>query len=145
MRGYFEIGICGGKFSSNIGTLWRSAYQLGAAGLFVIGHRFQKMSSDTTDAWKHAPLRQYESLEQMLSVRPIDCHLVGIETDGVDIRTYTHPERAIYLLGAEDYGLSNDAKKECARIISIPSIRMVSYNVSVAGSIVMYDRMFRKK
>jgi len=28
---YFGIGIYQGKTESNVGTLWRSAYQLGAA------------------------------------------------------------------------------------------------------------------
>ncbi len=36
---YFEIGIFHPKTKENIGTLWRSAYQLGAAGIFTIGKR----------------------------------------------------------------------------------------------------------
>lgn len=46
MRGYFEIGIYNNKTPSNLGTLWRSAYQLGAAGIFVIGQRYPKQASD---------------------------------------------------------------------------------------------------
>ena len=42
-NGYFGIGICGGKTSENLGTLWRSAWQLGASYCFVIGSRFKKM------------------------------------------------------------------------------------------------------
>lgn len=33
MRGFFEIGIYRGKTPSNVGTLWRSASQMGAARL----------------------------------------------------------------------------------------------------------------
>jgi len=35
--GYFEIGILHPRNSANVGTLWRSAYQLGASGIFIIG------------------------------------------------------------------------------------------------------------
>ena len=41
MRGYFEIGILNGQYSVNYGTLLRSAYQLGAAGIFFIGKKFK--------------------------------------------------------------------------------------------------------
>ena len=58
-RGYFEIGIYQGKTPANLGTLWRSAFQLGAAGIFLIGNRFKKHASDTTSAYRHIPLRQY--------------------------------------------------------------------------------------
>lgn len=47
MSGYFEIGIFHSKTEQNIGTLWRSAYQLGASGIFTIGKRYKEMSSDT--------------------------------------------------------------------------------------------------
>ena len=39
-NGYFGIGICGGKTAANQGTLWRSAYQMGAQYTFMIGARF---------------------------------------------------------------------------------------------------------
>lgn len=39
-RGYFEIGVYHPKTPMNVGTLWRSAYQLGAAGgSIVMYHR----------------------------------------------------------------------------------------------------------
>ncbi len=52
-----------------------------------------------------------------------------------------HPERAAYLLGAEDVGLSQEAQNACAFLTCLPGER--SLNVSVAGSIVMYDRLTR--
>ena len=35
--GYHAIGIVGGKNLDNAGTLWRSAYQLGASFMFTVG------------------------------------------------------------------------------------------------------------
>lgn len=141
MRGYFEIGIFNCKSSQNIGTLWRSAYQTGANGIFTINKRYKKQASDTVKAWKHIPFREFLTFEEFLLSRPKDCFLIGIEQGGSPIQNFIHPERAIYILGSEDNGLPEKIKERCQRIISLDSIRMNSYNVAVAGSIVMYHRM----
>jgi tRNA G18 (ribose-2'-O)-methylase SpoU len=142
MRGYFEIGIFHNKTPSNLGTLWRSAYQLGAAGIFTIGKRYSKQGSDTVKAWRHVPMREYTDFDHFLSCQPLDCLLVAIEMGGKPLTDFSHPERAIYLLGAEDHGLPESVLSKCNNIVSIESINTESYNVSIAGSIVMYHRNF---
>ena len=144
MRGYFEIGIYQGKTPANLGTLWRSAYQLGAAGIFIIGERFKIQSSDTYKAYKHIPLREFRDFDHFQDSRPYDCMLVGVEMGGQSLSGYSHPERAIYLLGAEDTGLPEKVLSECQSVVSLESINTLSYNVAVAGSLVMYDRCFNK-
>ncbi len=42
----FSIGIMGGKVEKNLGTLWRSSYQMGASAVFVIGDRFRSASKN---------------------------------------------------------------------------------------------------
>lgn len=140
-RGFFEIGIFRGKTPANVGTLWRSAYQLGASGIFTVGRRYPKQASDTLQAYRHIPLREYESLEAFVLASPYDCPIVAVEMGGTPLPEFHHPERAIYLLGAEDHGLSKEALARCHRTVSLPSIRTNSYNVAVAGSLVMFDRM----
>lgn len=143
-RGYFEIGIERGKKASNVGTLWRSAFQLGAAGIFTIGRRYPNQCSDTVSAYRHIPQREYENLDAFMLASPFDCPVVGIEMGGTPLPTFFHPERAIYLLGAEDHGLSKAALARCHHVVSLPSIRVNSFNVAVAGSLVMYDRMVKQ-
>jgi len=145
VRGYFEIGIYNCKTPANLGTLWRSAFQLGASGVFVIGNRFHKQASDTVKAWRHIPLRQYNDFEHFLSCRPYDCTLVGVEMGGRELSGYGHPERAIYLLGAEDSGLPKHIREKCQSILSLEAVNTQSYNVAVAGSLVMYHRQFGRK
>jgi len=143
MRGYFEIGVYHSKYEVNIGTLWRSAYQLGAAGIFTIGRRYDTQASDTTKPWRHIPLRHYQSLEHMNESRPYGAMLVGIEMGGMPLAEFEHPERTIYLLGAEDHGLPDVVMAQCQHIVSLESVRQASYNVATAGTLVMYDRIFR--
>ena len=138
---YFEIGVYYPRNSANIGTLWRSAYQLGAAGIFTIGRPYKRQTSDTADTLFHIPLRHYANFEEFLAARPVGAVLVGIEMGGEPLAHFQHPERAIYLLGAEDGGLPPKILKACNSVVAIESERSQSFNLAVAGSIVMYHRL----
>jgi len=141
-RGYFGIGIENAKTQVNMGTLWRSANLYNASFLFTIGKRYQKQCSDTMASHKHLPLYNHADFEAFYEHIPYDCQLVGVELaeSAVSLPRFAHPERAIYLLGAEDNGLSKTALQKCHHLIQIPACKEFSMNVSVAGSIIMYDR-----
>lgn len=143
-RGFFEIGIYRGKSKENVGTLWRSAYQLGASGIFTIGRRYPLQSSDTCGAHKHIPMREYQDIDSFIGALPFGCHIVAVEMGGTSLDKFHHPESAIYLLGAEDVGIQEHVLSRAHHVVSIPSLRSESYNVAVAGSIVMYDRMVKR-
>ena len=138
MRGYCGIGIYGSKTAVNVGTLWRSAGVLGAAFIFTVGKRYPKQASDTIKAYRHIPLWHFETLDDLRV--PHDCPLVGVEQaeKAKTLPTFTHPERAVYILGAEDQGLPKKVLERCHRLVEIPSERCL--NVATAGAIVLYDR-----
>lgn len=140
---YFGIGIYNGKTEANVGTLWRSAYQLGASFIFTIGRRYRKQVSDTVKAWRHVPLLHYDSLDQLAI--PYDCRIVAVEMGGQQLSKFVHPARAIYLLGAEDGGLPAKVLERCHLHTEIEHMlaRTRSFNVAVSGSIVMYDRLVK--
>lgn len=142
-RGFFEIGIFRGKTPANIGTLWRSAYQMGATGIFTIGKRYPQQGSDTVKAFKHIPLREYADWDDFMSKIPCSCPVIGVEMGGKPLPGFTHPESCIYVLGAEDHGIPPKDLARCHHVVSLPSARTESYNVAVAGSLVMYDRMVK--
>lgn len=144
-RGFYGIGIENTKTEMNIGTLWRSAKIFDASFIFTIGRRYKKQASDTLKAWRHIPFYQYDTFEQFYSSMPYDCRLIGIELDrrAKMINNFIHPERCIYLLGAEDNGLSSEALNKCHSIIQLPGEYCL--NVAVAGSIVLYDRLHKYK
>lgn len=139
-RGYFAIGIYNPKKEVNIGTLWRTAYILGAAYVFTVGARYKLQSSDTVKTHRHIPLIHYTDFDDFYEHLPYDAQLVGVELaeKARELSTFTHPQRAIYLLGAEDHGLSEAIMDKCHHLIKLRGA--YSLNVSVAGSIVMYHR-----
>lgn len=139
--GYFGIGIDHCKKVENIGTLWRSAHILGASFIFTIGKRYKRQSADTLKTWQDIPLYHYETAEDFKKAIPFGCQVIGIELDpsSTPLQTFEHPDRCIYLLGAEDHGFTNDAFNVCHKLVQLPGEKCL--NVATAGSIVMYDRI----
>ena len=84
----------------------------------------------------------YKDFDDFTQHRPYGCPLVSVEIadNSHSLPFFSHPERAIYLLGAEDNGLPKDILNRSQAIIQIPAPKPFCLNVAVAGSIVMYDR-----
>ena len=144
-RGFFEIGIFRGKDVKNVGTLWRSASQMGASGIFTVGRRYPNQASDTLKAFRHIPMREFLDMDAFIAGLPHSCPVVAVEMGGRPLAGFVHPESAIYLLGAEDHGIPASALARCHHVISLPSVRTASYNVAVAGSLVMFDRQNKRE
>eukprot|EP00966_Prymnesium_polylepis_P085538 1980378-Prymnesium_polylepis.1 len=64
---------------------------------------------------------------------------------GTPLDEFEHPDRAVYLLGAEDTGLPKSVVHACHQHVALPAERYESYNVAMAGSIVMYDRIAKER
>ena len=144
--GYFEIGVFQPKHWENVGTLWRSAWQLGAAGIFTIGGSKPKHQiTDVLRVDKRIPLRCYDDFDAFLAARPQGAQLVGVEMGGEPLKSFVHPVRAVYLLGSEVDGLPREVLSKCQHVVEIESVNYASFNVAVSGSLVMYHRLINKK
>ncbi|KAB1066842.1 RNA methyltransferase [Tamlana haliotis] len=141
---FFGIGIQNGKTPENLGVLWRTAQNLGASFIFTIGNRYAKQACDTHNAVKSMPYFHYENFDEFCNNLPKGARIVGVELDEIaqDLETFHHPRRCVYLLGAEDHGLSKEAIEKSHFLVKFKS--ELSLNVSVAGSIIMYDRNLSK-
>ena len=138
---YFAIGIYKPKTSHNIGSLWRTAYILGAQYIFLIDKRYKRQGSDVLNTWSRIPLFQFNNFEEFYSAIPYNSQLVGVELDdrADELKEFEHPRRGIYLLGAEDGGLPSEYRERCHHLVKLPG--NYSMNVAVTGSIVLYDRL----
>jgi tRNA G18 (ribose-2'-O)-methylase SpoU len=141
-RGYFAIGVYHPKTEVNIGTLYRTAYLYKAAFVFTVGHRYRIQASDTPKATLHIPLFHFDTIDDLVAHLPNSAPLIGVELDprGEQLPGFDHPERAVYLLGAEDNGLPAHVIDRCHALVEIPTVQPQSMNVATAGSIVLYDR-----
>jgi tRNA G18 (ribose-2'-O)-methylase SpoU len=143
-NGICAIGIIQGKERLNYGTLFRTAQIFEADFVFVVGARYQPQKTDTYCSYRHLPSYSYQNFADFLRHRPYDCSLVSVElcSDAVCLSQFTHPKRAIYLLGSEDYGLPPEILKASDLKVAIHGER--SLNVAVAGSILLYDRVCKR-
>ena len=141
---FFGIGIQNGKTPENLGVLWRTAQNMGASFIFTIGNRYAKQACDTHNAVKSIPYYHYNTFEDFFNNLPKGTRIVGVELtkDAEDLSLFHHPRRCVYLLGAEDHGLSNKAIGKSHFLVKFKST--LSLNVAVAGSIVLYDRSIDK-
>lgn len=139
-KGYCGIGIYRPKTETNYWSLFRTAQILDVDFVFVIGPRYKTHCADTMKAYKHVPTFSYTDFNDFNEHRPFSCELVGIEltSSATEISKFSHPRSAVYLLGAEDVGLSKECLTNCQRVVKLYGDR--SMNVAVAGSIVLYDR-----
>lgn len=156
-RGYFGIGIFNGKDDKNVGVLWRCASIYQANFIFTIGGRYKRDPGDTPNTPRHTPLFQYGQIASfpeeatlvcIEQVRPQDWHRGQVS----DLTDFKHPERAIYLLGAEDHGIPHIILRAAAHIVQIPTPHTIiregktqayPHNVAIAGSLVMHDRYLK--
>lgn len=142
--GYFGIGIECCKTWSNYGALWRTAKILNASFVFLIGKKFKKTFTDPQKSWRSLPVYSYDNFEEFYKNLPFSCVLIGVEMEdsAEPLEHFEHPERACYLLGAEDHGLSRMARERCHKKVKLRGEQ--SMNVAIAGSILLYDRIVKR-
>lgn len=143
LKGYFGIGIENAMQTQNIGTIWRSAQIMGADFIFIIGGNYKRMKTDTIAAHCHIPLFYFENFQDFYKSLPYESKLIGVELDekSIPVSEFKHPKQAVYLLGSEKTGLSEEAKNKCHLLVQLPG--KLSLNVSVAGSLIIYDRLMK--
>ncbi len=146
MRGYFGLGVEGISKPMNAGSLFRTAHAFGAEFVFAIAPAVNLRmirKADTSETAKHVPLYEYPTVEDLQL--PRGCQLVGLEfLDGAtDLPSFTHPERAAYVLGSERGTLSPALLARCSHVVRIPTRFCV--NIAVAAAILMYDRMLTRQ
>lgn len=141
-RGYFAVGIYHPKRELNVGGLWRSASLFGATLVFTVGSRYRHQASDTMRTPSHVPLQHFGDAEDLIAHLPHGCRLVGVELDprARPLGRYVHPERAAYLLGAEDHGLPDHVRDRCHDLVQIETPSAWSMNVASAGTVLLYAR-----
>ena len=97
------------------------------------------MAGDTS-----VPLDEFADWNEFASSTPPGSRLVAIEMGGTPLHDFEHPlGHTTYILGSEDNGLPESVLRACDHHVALPSLRAESFNVAVAGSLVMYDRMVK--
>jgi tRNA(Leu) C34 or U34 (ribose-2'-O)-methylase TrmL len=133
-RGYAAIGLIRPKNLHNEGGVMRAAMCFGAQLVMFQGARFQRQPSNVTRAEKHIPTLHVDNI---CDTTPYNCQKVA-----VDLRDFTHPERAMYIFGPEDGTLGKEVHERCQHVVSIPTAFCL--NLAATVNVVLYDRMLKR-
>ena len=142
MRGYFAIGAEGISKPMNLGALMRTANAFGASFVFSVAAADRvklAYKADTSKTFESVPYYQWGGIADM--ALPKGCQLVGVELteDAVELPEFRHPKAAAYVLGRERGDLTPEMLAKCDHVVKIPTRFCI--NVSLAGALVMYDRV----
>lgn len=142
MRGYFGLCFYQPQHDSNVGSGFRSCYAMGGNFIATIGRKYKKQSTDTCDTCKHIPYYHYLSYEDFIVNKPEGCKIVCVEIaeHARELENFIHPERAVYIVGNENYGIHEKYLKDNL-VVKIKS--KICLNVSCAASIVLSHRVMQ--
>lgn len=144
-RGINGVAIYQPKHDVNVGTLWRSAFLYKANFLATVGRRYTYQASDTSKTTQRIPLIHYADIDDLIEHLPTATPLVGLELAdrAVPLSEFKWPTNSLLLCGAEDFGLPPKVLDRCHHVVQIESPQPWSMNVSVAGSLALYDRYIK--
>lgn len=141
MRGYSVIALDNPKCLANLGGAMRAAQCYGAGLVLIGGPRMPRLGSlvtDTMKAYRHIPVMMVDDLMEHI---PYDCVPVAVDlVEGAKgLITYAHPQRAFYVLGAEDATLGKRILDKCRDKVMVPTNGCM--NLAATVNVLLYDRM----
>lgn len=131
------------KNQGNVGTSLRTASALGIADFFcTIGDRYTRPRSDTIYSNYRHPVFSFKDFETFIESAPQHCQLIAVEQHekAVCLSNFEHPQRALYIFGAEDEGIPKKYLEQIKHKVCLPSPIGISMNLSACASIIMWDR-----
>lgn len=136
----YHVAIENWVHDLNIGTVVRNANAFGAAAVHVVGRRrWNRRGAMVTDRYCH--LHHHPGIDQLAHwAEGLGLQLVGVDnvTGSTPLRAGALPRDCVLLFGTEGSGLSEDARRACAQVRSIPMYGSTrSINAGVASGIAM--------
>lgn len=135
----------------NLGALLRTAEAVGAGGVVLTKNRSAPLSAlvekSAVGATAHISLCRVENLARALDMaKEVGYWIVGFTPDAQDLLyERDFPDKTVVLLGGEENGLRALTRRKCDFLVALPMQgKIQSLNVSVAGSVALYELLRRK-
>ena len=129
----------------NLGTVWRTADALGAAGLILTGACADPFSPKVVRATMGACFRLpvwqggTEAVAQLLKESSIPLYATALREDTEDVRTADLSQAAV-VIGSEGRGVSEELLALCEKTLKIPmEPKCESLNAAIAAAVVLWE------
>jgi tRNA G18 (ribose-2'-O)-methylase SpoU len=144
---FFGVLIENPKVPQNSSIVFRTAVGLGNVDFIgTVGTKYHDCHSNVVKAQRILPCWNFPDFKTFHGQLPMNCVIVGAEIDerSVPIENFVWPDRCVLLLGNEKDGLSKEARSGCHKLVKLPNPRELSFNLAMAGSMLMYDRYCKR-
>jgi len=139
-RGFACVALDSPKFAANVGAVLRASYCYGVAQVNIARCRSKDLDfkNNTSKAHRHIPTF---IVDDPLEYRPHGTQVVAVDlvADAIPLPRFIHPERAMYVFGAEDATLGKRILDRAQHRVMIPTA--VCMNLAATVNVVLYDRM----
>ncbi|MCH5197730.1 MAG: RNA methyltransferase [Oscillospiraceae bacterium] len=135
----------------NLGALSRSAEAFGAKGLIVSGgcdiYSPKALRASMGALVRFPVVRTGNSAEKITELKKLGFKALACVPDSgaLDVRLADKSGKTVLVIGNEGAGISEEAKKECTGLVTIPMAgRAESLNAAAAGAVMMWEFSGRK-
>lgn len=139
------IGLTDPKSPSNVGAVMRAAGCYDASKVFYTGERYERASrfhTDTKNVTSRIPLQHIEDFAELKKDgRQLVC--VDLIQGAIPLPDFTHPEKAIYVFGAEDSSISQQLVDIADAVVFVPTIGCM--NLAASVNVLLYDRLAKQR
>lgn len=137
---YVGIGLLNPKNPSNVGSVMRAAGCYRADAVFYTGARYSRAAAfqtDTHSAASRIPLLQVDDL--LVAGEGLQIVCVEFVVGAMDLPSYQHPGRALYLFGPEDGSLEQGLVDRADDVVYVPT--ELCMNLAASVNVLLYDRL----
>lgn len=141
------LAVDGVTNPANLGMIVRSVAAAGVSGLLLPKEGVPSINKPllikaAAGAVFNFPIYSHPKLADALSLAKAKGYkIIGLSSEKAATNLFTQPrlEKAVYVLGNESLGLSEEVRQKCDRFVSIPmSNKVESLNVAAAATLVAY-------
>ena len=141
-RGFACVGLDNPKFAANVGSALRAAhcYDVAQVNIGRCRSRDLRFKSNTPMAHRHIPTF---ILDDVLEHLPHSTQVVAVDlVEGAEpLPAFEHPERAMYVFGAEDATLGQRILSRAQHVVYVPTRDCM--NLAATVNVVLYDRLVK--
>jgi tRNA C32,U32 (ribose-2'-O)-methylase TrmJ len=144
------VALVNPKYPHNVGAAVRAAACFGIGQVWFSGDRVSLTSGKRRRLPREERMKGYRDVDLVHDDRFFDAFARDVVPVAVELRDgaellpqFGHPERALYVFGPEDGGLTAVQLRHCHRVVVIPTRHCV--NLAAAVYLTLYDRLVKRQ